>query len=492
MSTTQSYKPFNRLEFKANEYITLKLENNRTFIYVKGRRFLQCIRLVLNINQDSMEVYDEIGSIDEAAEVYKNTLHQNRIVTGPMARPTRNQEHDISAEQEFWGHCSNIQAWIENNYNTRILYRNMAFPLLKELMRAGDPKAKKVFKEEIAIRLESGYPNVLTFLQKEGYLHHLAKEELVSVIDSPDFIKNLINNAKQYRDLIFLETLLRYIEPKYFKYDRKFNMRKTYYENAPDLIDCFGNLLYQLLVSRKFTHLGKSIMNYGSLGIAINFAMDKKEYKKSSEMCKAILDLYPESPGVWNSLAFSLATLGEYNNALEACKKSLKHANYLNVAPENAISWNVSVSWNNMGWIYNYLGEYSKAIESCEQAIELKPEFANPYNHLGFAHFRMGNKEEGIALMKKSHTMNPHYCRALSNLGLVFYEMKKYEESYDNIHKCMKTDVRFKEAHNVFRKLITDPKLKDLSLKYHNHDREFSESFLKFLQWLRKKCDLGF
>ncbi|MHA2037497.1 MAG: leucine-rich repeat domain-containing protein [Promethearchaeota archaeon] len=208
MSIKRNYKPHSKFVFKANEYLTLKLEHNQTFIYVRGKRFLQCIRLVLNINQDSMEVYDEIGSIDEAEEVYKNTLYQNRIVTGPMARPTRNQEHTISAQQEFWGHCSNIQAWVENDYDTRILYRNMAFPLLKELMIAGDPKAKIVFKEEIAIRFESGYPNVVKYLLTEGYLSYFNKEELNVLFENP----KLLEKAFKDRNLFYtLQPFLRNI-----------------------------------------------------------------------------------------------------------------------------------------------------------------------------------------------------------------------------------------------------------------------------------------
>ncbi len=35
--------------FIINEYITLKLVNGNTFIYVKGKRFKQCIKLSLNI-----------------------------------------------------------------------------------------------------------------------------------------------------------------------------------------------------------------------------------------------------------------------------------------------------------------------------------------------------------------------------------------------------------------------------------------------------------
>ncbi len=40
-------------EFKVNGYITLKLEEGKTFIHIAGKKFMQCIRLMLNIPKDS-------------------------------------------------------------------------------------------------------------------------------------------------------------------------------------------------------------------------------------------------------------------------------------------------------------------------------------------------------------------------------------------------------------------------------------------------------
>jgi hypothetical protein len=76
-------------EFKANEYITLKLEESDehnegyyiTNIYIKNEKFRQCIRLVLQIPQDNVKDYNDINSIDEASERFK-TLYQNQIIEG--------------------------------------------------------------------------------------------------------------------------------------------------------------------------------------------------------------------------------------------------------------------------------------------------------------------------------------------------------------------------------------------------------------------------
>lgn len=178
-------------EFKVNDYIALKLEYVKgdidtisgwgTIIYVKGKRFKQCKYILLNIQTDNISTFDKIQSIDEALEMHSLKRNENNDWL-------EDDEDDESVEKippevEFWGHCSNMQVWYESNYDTRLLHRWLAFPLLKELTEAGDPVAKKVFKEEIAKRYASGHPSVVGFLRYESYLNYLSPEEVRSIID---------------------------------------------------------------------------------------------------------------------------------------------------------------------------------------------------------------------------------------------------------------------------------------------------------------------
>lgn len=34
--------------------------------------------------------------------------------------------YKIPADIEYWGHCSNMQVWAENNYDSRLLHRSIA------------------------------------------------------------------------------------------------------------------------------------------------------------------------------------------------------------------------------------------------------------------------------------------------------------------------------------------------------------------------------
>ena len=164
-------------EYKINAYLTLKFECNSTNIYVGGKLFNQCKYLLFNIPIDKIKTYDRIESIDEAAEQLNRNMEINHNLIPP--------------ETEFWGHCSNLQAWYENDYDTRILHRNLAFPLLRALAQLGDNKARRVFKEEIAKRMETGYPSVIHYLIEQGYVQILNDEELDCILENPTFIKNL-------------------------------------------------------------------------------------------------------------------------------------------------------------------------------------------------------------------------------------------------------------------------------------------------------------
>ena len=92
---------------KINEYITLKLEGKDSVIYVNGKRFLLCKRIILNIPVTKVRNFDNIDSIDEALEFYDHFLIKNNIYIEEknMIYPSPIY-YNIPPETEFWAHCS--------------------------------------------------------------------------------------------------------------------------------------------------------------------------------------------------------------------------------------------------------------------------------------------------------------------------------------------------------------------------------------------------
>ena len=155
--------------FIVNKYLSLKLENGKTIIYVNEKQFIQCRYLLLNIPLQQIYNIQTFFNIDNFAD---EELEYNEF------------KHKIPPELEFWGHSSNLQVWYEYEYDTRLLHRNLAFPLLKELSEVGDPLAKKVFKEEIASRLINGHPTVVAYLLEENYLLYFRQDEILIILEN--------------------------------------------------------------------------------------------------------------------------------------------------------------------------------------------------------------------------------------------------------------------------------------------------------------------
>ena len=253
-------------EFKVNHLITLKLEGKDTVIYVAGKRFQQCKYLLINIPEDSLDSTKEIISIDEAANNFDGYPETST---------------NIPPETRFWAHCSNLETWAENNYDTRLLHSNLAFPLLKKLTEFEDKRALNVFKEEIAKRIESGYFPTIQFLWNEGFFKYLTKEELTSILPF---------NGKELKALVDIERLL----------NRKILLNKNLNESKDDQ-------MWFLMKNNKITDLEITGNHESEIDgfIDLNYipeAITRFESLQSLRMVTNAIKIIPKSIGRLNKL----------------------------------------------------------------------------------------------------------------------------------------------------------------------------------------------
>lgn len=93
-----------------------------------------------------------------------------------------------------------------------------------------------------------------------------------------------------------------------------------------------------------------------------------------------------------------------------------------------------------MGWAFSHHEDYERAIEECKIAIELDPEFGNPYNDIGVYLIEMGRYDEAEGWFEQAiaapRYASPHYPRY--NLGRVyerqgrwFEAVKMFKNAYD-------------------------------------------------------------
>ena len=154
-----------------NEYIDLVWKGNKPVIFVAGKEFLHCSFLAVSLpaaDAARIESIDELANDDRA-----------RSLEGKDAM----EALGMSVDDVMQAHASNLIAWVENGYDTRILHSNLSFPLLKQLAKSGDEKASRVLRGEIRDRLASGSRNVAIMLI-DCCEHYIDDESLVMLAAS--------------------------------------------------------------------------------------------------------------------------------------------------------------------------------------------------------------------------------------------------------------------------------------------------------------------
>jgi tetratricopeptide (TPR) repeat protein len=113
---------------------------------------------------------------------------------------------------------------------------------------------------------------------------------------------------------------------------------------------------------------------------------------------------------------------GEYDNAISNYEKSI------DVYP-------TAEAFTFLGWTYSYKGDLERAIEECKNAINIDPDYGNPYNDIGAYLLQQGNADEAITwfelAIKSKRYENAEFAhlnlgKALEMKGLWFEALDEY------------------------------------------------------------------
>ena len=79
-----------------------------------------------------------------------------------------------------------------------------------------------------------------------------------------------------------------------------------------------------------------------------------------------------------------------------------------------------------LGWTYSWMGRIDDAIAECHKAIEVDPDFGNPYNDIGSYLMIKGQIDAAIPWLERALAAPRYesYCYPHMNLGRA-YEMKR-------------------------------------------------------------------
>lgn len=126
---------------------------------------------------------------------------------------------------------------------------------------------------------------------------------------------------------------------------------------------------------------------------------------------------------------------GEYADAIILYERSLA-------------LWPTAEAHTFLGWTYSMMNRYDEAIECCKKAIEVDPDFGNPYNDIGAYLIELNRWEEAIPWLEKA-TKAPRYESPQFpqlNLGRVYERLGRFKTAMACYDKAINIDPFYRMA----------------------------------------------
>ena len=134
----------------------------------------------------------------------------------------------------------------------------------------------------------------------------------------------------------------------------------------------------------------------------------------------------------WVGKAHQLHMKGEIEKAIALYTKSLE------ILP-------TAEAYTFRGWARSFEKDYAAAIEDCHRAIDLDPEFGNPYNDIGAYYLEQGELDEAIPWLRMALKAQRYesYCFPHFNLGRVFEAKEQFDRALEHYRKALDENPRY-------------------------------------------------
>lgn len=108
-----------------------------------------------------------------------------------------------------------------------------------------------------------------------------------------------------------------------------------------------------------------------------------------------------------------------------------------------------------LGWTYSFMGLADEAIEECLRAIEVDPDFGNPYNDIGAYLIEKKALDEAIPWLERAKraTRYEAYFYPHFNLGRVYEAKRMLFEALNEYKAALDLNPGYTLAVRAFRKL---------------------------------------
>jgi tetratricopeptide (TPR) repeat protein len=103
--------------------------------------------------------------------------------------------------------------------------------------------------------------------------------------------------------------------------------------------------------------------------------------------------------------------------------------------------------YNDRGGAYLGFGNYKQAIEDFGRAIEIKPDYTDPYINRGNAYLGLGNYRQAIEDYDRAIEIKPDYAMAYNNRGAAYNDLGNYRQAIEDYDRAIEINPRLADAY---------------------------------------------
>ena len=109
-----------------------------------------------------------------------------------------------------------------------------------------------------------------------------------------------------------------------------------------------------------------------------------------------------------------------------------------------------------LGWAYSFQGRADEAIKECEIAIQVDPDFGNPYNDIGVYLIEKGEYDEAIPWLQKAMVAKRYEPRHYPhmNMGRALVRKGRFQEAVQELKRALAIEPNYTPARIELHKLL--------------------------------------
>ena len=158
-----------------------------------------------------------------------------------------------------------------------------------------------------------------------------------------------------------------------------------------------------------------------------------------------------------------MAITKDQERALELIEQAMKHQmarefdEAIKLYKESIAVYPTADAHTYLGWAYSFLGRLNEAIAQCEIAIQLDPEFGNPYNDIGVYLMQQQQFDDAIPWLKRAKSAKRYEPRHFPhiNLGRIYLTKGMLQKALEEFNGALKINPDDQELAQLIEELQT-------------------------------------